>query len=191
MPTQSTEAATWEAALLRLLEDVFTFARSGPRSHEDWAEDVLAVMERSVADPRGWSALDPEMFKEGREAGFRSYPFRAVTAEDLRAGLRPITAGAAVELLASLAQEWFFEGFPVRSREDRDAVLADARTLLDRFGPDAAFWTSSDLARGSEAPDFLARDLEGGHPFTGYMMDLGLIAVSADEVGVFWSFNAN
>ncbi|MFE9933955.1 hypothetical protein [Streptomyces sp. NPDC005533] len=191
MPTRFTEAATWEAALLRLLEDVFTFARSGPRSHEDWAEDVLAVMERSVADPRGWSALDPETFVEGREAGFPSHPFRALTAEDLRAGLRPITAGAAVDLLASLAQEWFFEGFPVRSREDRDAVLADARTLLDRFGPDAAFWTSSDLARDCDAPDFLARDLEGGHPFTDYMMDLGLIAVSADEVGVFWSFNAN
>ncbi|MEV7444934.1 hypothetical protein AB0O22_28045 [Streptomyces sp. NPDC091204] len=191
MPTQSTEAATWEAALLRLLEDVFTFARSGPRLHEDWAEDVLAVMERSVADPRGWSALDPETFKEGRDAGFPSYPFRAMAAEDLRAGLRPITAGAAVELLASLAQEWFFEGFPVRSWEDRDAVLADARTLLDRFGPEAEFWTSSDLARGCDAPDFLARDLEGGHPFTDYMMDLGLLAVSADEVGVFWSFNAN
>ncbi|MEU9165405.1 hypothetical protein AB0D29_34650 [Streptomyces sp. NPDC048424] len=185
------DSSTWEAALLRLLEDVFTFARSGPRLHEDWAEDVRAVMERSVADPRGWYAQDSETFKEGWEAGYPSYPFRAPTAEDLRAGLRPITAGAAVELLASLAQEWFFEGSPVRSREDKDAVLADARTLLDRFGPDAAFWTSSDLARTSDAPDFLARDLEGGHPFTDYMMDLGLIAVSADEVGVFWSFNAN
>ncbi|MFG2481822.1 hypothetical protein ACGFSI_03560 [Streptomyces virginiae] len=56
---------------------------------------------------------------------------------------------------------------------------------------DAAFWTSSDLARSFDAPDFLARDLEGGRPFTDHMMDLGLIAVSADEVGVFWSFHAN
>ncbi|MFE9635046.1 hypothetical protein [Streptomyces sp. NPDC006463] len=191
MPTRSIEAAPWEAALLRLLEDVYTFARSGPRLHEDWAEDVLAVMERSVADPRGWSSRESQTFEEGREAGYPFYPFRATTAEDLRAGVRPITAGAAVELLASLAQEWFFEGSPVRYREDRDTVLADARTVLDRFGPGAAFWTSSDLARTSDAPDFLARDLEGGHPFTDFMMDLGLIAVSADEVGVFWSFNAN
>ncbi|MDX3536312.1 hypothetical protein PV721_18405 [Streptomyces sp. MB09-01] len=191
MPTRSTEAATWDAALPRLLEDVYTFARSGPRLHEDWAEDVRAVMERSVADPRGWSAVEWQMDNAVRESGYPFYPFRALTAEDLRSGLRPVTAGAAVELLASLAQEWFFEGSPVRSREDRDTVLADARTVLDRFGPDAAFWTSSDLARGSEAPDFLARDLEGGHPFTDHMMDLGLIAVSADEVGVFWSFNAN
>ncbi|MGE7386686.1 hypothetical protein ACQKM2_14525 [Streptomyces sp. NPDC004126] len=181
---------TWEAALVRLLGDVHTLARSGPRLHEDWAEDVLAVMERSVADPRGWSALDWQADDAVREGGHPFHPFRAVPAEDVRAGLRPIQAGAAVGLLASLAQEWFFEASPVRAREDRDAVLADARTVLDRFGPGAAFWTSSDLARACDAPDFLARDLEGGHPFTGYMMDLGLVAVSADEVGVFWSFNA-
>ncbi|MEV6682534.1 hypothetical protein AB0N09_37585 [Streptomyces erythrochromogenes] len=186
----STRSDTWDAALLRLLEDVYTFARCGPRLHEDWAEDVLAVMERAVPDPRGWSALEWKMDEEGRRAYGPSYPFRAVSAEDLREGVRPIRADAAVELLASLAQEWFFEGNPVRLREDRDVVLADARTVLDRFGPDAVFWTSSRLARSCDAPDFLARDLEGGHIFTDYMMDLGLVAVSADEVGVFWSFNA-
>ncbi|MFD0354473.1 hypothetical protein ACFVHW_12135, partial [Streptomyces sp. NPDC127110] len=126
----------------------------------------------------------------GGAAGHPFHPARAWAAPLLRGGHRPVSAGAAVGLLASLAQEWFFESSPVRAREDRDAVLADARTVLDRFGPDAAFWTSSDLARACDAPDFLARDLEGGHPFTGYMMDLGLVAVSADEVGVFWSFNA-
>ncbi|MFJ9551493.1 hypothetical protein [Streptomyces erythrochromogenes] len=190
MQTRSTDAATWEAALIRLLEEVYTFAWSGPRLHEDWAEDICAVMERSVADPRGWAVLETHTHKVGRESGYPSYPFHALTAEELRAGLRPITAGAAIELLASLAQEWFFEDNPVRLREDRDMVLADARTVLDRFGLDAAFWTSSDLARTCDAPDFLARELEGGRPFTGYMMDLGLIVVSADEAGVFWSFNA-
>ncbi len=191
MPTRPIRAATWEAALLRLLEDVYTFVWSGPRLHKDWAEDVRAVMERSVADPRGWSVLEWQIDKVGRESGYPFHPFRALNAEDLRSGLRPITAGAAVELLASFAQEWWFEGSPVRFREDRGMVLADARTVLDRFGPDAAFWTSSLLARTCDAPDFLARDLEGGHPFTDLMMDLGLIAVSADEVGVFWSFNAH
>ncbi|MFD6226462.1 hypothetical protein ACFWFZ_06235 [Streptomyces sp. NPDC060232] len=190
MHTRSTDAATWDRALLRLLEDVYTFARCGPRLHEDWAQDVCAVMERSVADPRGWSVLEWEMDEEGRRTYRPSYPFRAMSAGDIHDGLRPITAAAAVELLASLAQEWFFEGNPVRLREDRDMVLADARTVLDRFGPEAAFWTSSDLARTCDAPDFLAQDLKSGRPFTDYMMDLGLIAVSADEVGVFWSFNA-
>ncbi|WP_106977570.1 hypothetical protein [Streptomyces sp. NRRL S-241] len=191
MPTRSTGAATWEAALVRLLEDVYTFARCGARLHEDWAEDVLAVMERAVPDPWGWSALEWQMDEEARKTVRPSYPFRALTAEDVRSGLRPITADAAAGLLASFAQEWWFEGSPVRFREDRDMVVADARTVLDRFGPDAEFWTSSGLARDCDAPDFLARDLEGGQPFTDLMMDLGLIAVSADEVGVFWSFNAN
>ncbi|MEU0985935.1 hypothetical protein [Streptomyces sp. NPDC005953] len=88
-------------------------------------------------------------------------------------------------------RKWFFEGRPVRTRTDRNEVLADARTVLGRFGGDAVFRTSSDLARGSTSPDFLADELAGGRAFTDHMMDLGLIAVSADEVGVFWSFNAN
>ncbi|MER5778185.1 hypothetical protein ABT144_28605 [Streptomyces sp. NPDC002039] len=191
MMKNAPDGHAWEAALVRLLEDVYTFARCGARLHEDWAEDVLAVMERAVPDPRGWSALEWQMDEEARRTVRPAYPFRALTAGDVHSGLRPITQGAAAGLLASFAQEWWFEGSPVRFREDRNMVLADARTVLDRFGPDAVFWTSSDLARTSDAPDFLARDLEGGHQFTDLMMDLGLIAVSANEVGVFWSFNAN
>ncbi|MGW1772109.1 hypothetical protein [Streptomyces sp. NPDC002104] len=146
------DSTTWEAALVRLVDDVYTFARSGLRLDEDGAEDVLAVMERSVADPRGCSALEWQCGQGG--AGDR--PSLLPVPCDDRGGLPrrgpPDHGGAAVELLASLTQEWFFEGSPVRSREDRDTVPADARTVLGRFGPDA---------------------------------------VSADEVGVFWSFNAN
>ncbi|MEV6734781.1 MULTISPECIES: hypothetical protein [unclassified Streptomyces] len=68
--------------------------------------------------------------------------------------------------------------------------MADAWTVLGRYGPNAVFRTSCDLALTSDSPDFLADELVGGRAFAGYMMDLGLIAVSADEVGVFWSFNA-
>ncbi|MCX4625289.1 MULTISPECIES: hypothetical protein [unclassified Streptomyces] len=69
-------------------------------------------------------------------------------------------------------------------------MLADARTVLGRYGPNPVFRTSSDLARTSDSPDFLADELAGGRAFTGYMTDLGLITVSADEVGGCWSFNA-
>ncbi|MFD6115687.1 hypothetical protein ACFWG0_37165 [Streptomyces yangpuensis] len=88
MHTRSTDAATWEAALIRLLEEVFTLARSGPRLHEDWAEDVRAVMERSVADPRGWAGRESDAFDVGWESGYAFHPFRALIAEDLHAGLR-------------------------------------------------------------------------------------------------------
>ncbi|WP_051833317.1 hypothetical protein [Streptomyces katrae] len=108
----------------------------------------------------------------------------------MHAWTHPVTPRAAGELLASLAQEWFFEPSPIWSRANRDEVLAVARTVLSRFGPNAVFRTSSDLALTSDSPDFLAEELAGGRAFTGYLMDLGLIAVSTDEVGVFWSFNA-
>ncbi|MFE5106953.1 hypothetical protein [Streptomyces sp. NPDC056663] len=184
-------STAWEAALERLLDDVYTFAMTGPRRHDDWARDVLDVMDRSVTDPRGWRTLEWQIDKEGRENVRPSYPFLPLTAEQVYAWTYPVTASAAAELLASLTQEWFFEARPVRTRADRDDVLADARTVLGRFGADANFRTSSDLARTSASPDFLVGELAGGRAFTDYVMDLGLIAVSADEVGVFWSFNAN
>ncbi|MFC7469820.1 hypothetical protein ACFQVA_23150 [Actinomadura keratinilytica] len=42
-----------------------------------------------------------------------------------------------------MSEEWQSEPAPVRSRPDREAVLADARTLLDRYGPDAEYWTNA------------------------------------------------
>ncbi|MFJ1679311.1 hypothetical protein ACIODT_30795 [Streptomyces sp. NPDC088251] len=187
----SIDSALWDATLERLLDDVYTFAMTGPRRDEDWGRDVLAVMDRSVTDPRGWQTLEWQIDKEGRENVRPSFPFLPLTAEQVHAWTYPVTASAAAELLASLTQEWFFEGRPVRTRADRDDVLADARMVLGRFGADADFRTSSDLARTSASPDFLAGELAGGRAFTYHLMDLGLIAVSADEAGVFWSFNAN
>ncbi|XDO63733.1 hypothetical protein HEP84_00345 [Streptomyces sp. RLB1-33] len=48
----------WNAAALRLLDDTYTFATTGPRRYEAWAHDVHAVLHRSVPDPRGWVRLD-------------------------------------------------------------------------------------------------------------------------------------
>ncbi|MFJ7410345.1 hypothetical protein ACIQWZ_05980 [Streptomyces sp. NPDC098077] len=181
----------WDAALARLLDDVYAFARTGPRSHDDWGRDVLNVMDRSVTDPRGWRTLEWQIDKAGRKNVRPPYPFLPLTAQQVHTWTFPVTACAAAELLASLIQEWFFEARPLRARADRDDVLADACSVLSRFGADADFRTSSDLARTSASPDFLAGELAGGRAFTDHVMDLGLIAVSADEVGVFWSFNAN
>ncbi|MEU1087492.1 hypothetical protein ABZ401_11775 [Streptomyces sp. NPDC005892] len=185
------DKTAWDAALERLLNDVYTFALTGLRRHEDWARDALAVMDRSVTDPRGCRTQEWQIDEEGRAHIRPSFPFLPPTAEQVRAWTHPVTESAAAELLASLTQEWFFESRPLRSRADKDEVLTDARTVLGRFGPDAVFRTSSDLARHSASPDFLGSDLAGGRAFTDHMMDLGLIAVSPEEVGVFWTFNAN
>ncbi|MFD7402315.1 hypothetical protein ACFV7R_06495 [Streptomyces sp. NPDC059866] len=114
--------------------------------------------------------------------------------------LYPLEEEAAVAALAIMAEEWQSEPAPVRSRPDRDAVLADARTLLDRYGPTSRYWTNATTAASDPAPDFLAAGLQGteSHSFLtseyldglDFFEDLGLIAVTDDEVGVFWSFGA-
>lgn len=189
----------WNAAALRLLDDVYAFAATGPRRHADWAHDVLAVLHRQVGDPRGWVRLDGDRTNTARHT-VPAYPFDPPPASQVAERLYPLEAQAAVGVLAVMTEEWQSEPAPVRSRPDRDAVLADARTLLDRFGPDASYWTNATAAAGDPAPDLLAAGLRGtrSHSFLAseylngldLFEDLGLIVVSDDEVGVFWSFGA-
>ncbi|MEU9006917.1 hypothetical protein [Streptomyces sp. NPDC048551] len=189
----------WEAAALRLLGDTYTFAATGPRRHRDWAHDVLAVLHRSVPDPRGWLGLDADRTDPVRRT-WPAYPFDPPDAPELADRLHLLEERAAAAALAVMAEEWQSEPAPVRSRPDRDAVLADARTLLDRYGPTARYWTNALAAAHDPAPDFLAAGLRGtesrGFLTSAYVNgldlfgDLGLIAVTDDEVGVFWSFGA-
>ncbi|MFC5174792.1 hypothetical protein [Streptomyces mutomycini] len=195
----SSSRSSWEAAALRLLDDSYNFAATGPRLHEDWAHDVLAVLHRSVPDPRGWVRLDWDRENTARHT-VPDYPFDPPAASEFPKWLYPLEAEGAVAALAVMTEEWQAEFSPVRSRPDRDAVLADARTLLDRYGPTASYWTNATAAASDPAPDFVAAGLQGteSHLFlTGEYIngldlfdDLGLIAVNDGEVGVFWSFGA-
>ncbi|MFJ5549189.1 hypothetical protein [Streptomyces sp. NPDC093225] len=192
------EAARWHAAALRLLDDPYVFAAAGPRRHADWAHDVLAVMHRTVADPRDWPGLDWDRDNTVREV-LPAYPFRPPAAAEFPDRLHRLEAGAAVNALAVMAEEWS-SGPLVRFRPDREALLADARTLLARFGPDASHWTNALAAASDPAVDLVATGLKGTrvHDFHTWeyvngldvLEDLGLIAVSDNEVGVFWSFGA-
>ncbi|MFD5002400.1 hypothetical protein ACFWMV_05780 [Streptomyces mutabilis] len=189
----------WNAAALRLLDDTYTFVATGPRRSEDWAHDVRAVLHRSVADPRGWIRLDRDRDNPARRA-VPAYPFDPPGPSELPGRLYPLEAEAAVAAVAIMAEEWQSEPAPVRSRPDREAVLADARTLLDRYGPTARHWTNATAAASDPSPDFLAAGLQGtaskGFLTSEYLNgldlfeDLGLIVVTDDEVGVFWSFGA-
>ncbi|MFD7032000.1 hypothetical protein ACFWAR_28625 [Streptomyces sp. NPDC059917] len=191
-------AAAWEGAALRLLDDPYVFASVGPRLRPDWAEDVLAVLRREQADPRGWIGLDWDRDGEERAAAGPSFPFRAdLAAAALPATLYPLERAAATDLLASFTQEWTFETAPLygRTAAALEAVREDARTLLRRFdgggAGSPAYWTTSPSARTSAHPDFLRERLTGGGArWTDYLEELGLVVVTAAEVGVFWSFNA-
>ncbi|MGW9300452.1 hypothetical protein ACWHA3_06415 [Streptomyces cyaneofuscatus] len=189
----------WNAAALRLLDDSYNFVATGPRLHQDWAHDALAVLHRAVRDPRGWVRLDWDCHNSAREQ-VPAYPFDPPAASRFPECLYPLDAEAAVAALAVMTEEWSSEPAPLRSRPDRDAVLADARTLLARYGPTAGYWTNAMAAASDPAPDFLAAGLEGtpSHPFlTGEYLngvdlfdELGLIVVNESEVGVFWSLGA-
>ncbi|MGW7264457.1 hypothetical protein [Streptomyces sp. NPDC054842] len=189
----------WNAAALRLLDDTYTFVATGPRRNEDWVHDVLAVLTRSVADPRGWIRLDWDRANDARDAA-PAYPFDPPSAAELPRLVHPVEAEAAIGALAVMAEEWQAERAPVRTRPDRDAVLADARVLLDRYGPTARYWTNATAAASDPSFDFLSAGLEGtgSHGFltSAYLNglslfgELGLIAVNDEEVGVFWSIEA-
>ncbi|MFI6123664.1 hypothetical protein ACIBCU_28490 [Streptomyces sp. NPDC051064] len=189
----------WNAAALRLLGDPYNFVATGPRLHEDWAYDVIAVLHRSVLDPRGWVRLDPDRDNTSRDQ-VPAYPFDPPAASRFPERLYPIGTAAAVAALAVMTEEWQSEPAPVRSRPDQDAVLADARTLLGRYGSTAGYWTNATAGASGPEPDFLAAGLAGtgSHSFlTGEYIngldlfeDLGLIAVNDEEVGVFWSVGA-
>ncbi|MGY5034764.1 hypothetical protein ACWC9U_28710 [Streptomyces sp. 900116325] len=188
----------WNAAALRLLEDPYVFLATGPRRHEDWAEDVLALMHREVPDPRGWLRIDADRTNDARYV-VPTYPFEPPSTAGFRDRLHELEPAGAVTALAVMAEEWG-DDRPVRKRPECDALLADARFLLDRYGPDAQFWTNARNAASDPARDFVQAGLKGtrAHGFItdeyinglDLLEELGLIAVSADEVGVFWTFGA-
>ncbi|MDX3803143.1 hypothetical protein [Streptomyces sp. AK04-3B] len=176
---------TWEAAALRLLEDVYTFVASGPRTRSEWQNDVLAVMNREVEDPRGWSTVDWDEDNDVERAADRpSYPFLQLSREALTERLYPITSETAVRLLVTMTYDWG----PVESEENETVVLADARTLLGRYGDDIACYSNITEARMSPSPDVSA-GVSGWTPLTEYDGDFGFVVVSSQEVGVYWSFN--
>ncbi|MDK9496128.1 hypothetical protein QEZ40_000469 [Streptomyces katrae] len=188
----------WNAAALHLLEDPYIFLATGPRRHEDWTEDVLALMHRDVPDPRGWLRIDHDRANDARRT-VPAYPFAPPPAEGVLDRLHELEPAGAVTALAVMAEEWG-DDRPVRERPEREVLLADARLLLDRYGPDARFWTNALDAASDPARDFVQAGLKGTRVHTfitdecvkgiDLFEELGLVAVSGDEVGVFWSFGA-
>ncbi|MDX3315122.1 hypothetical protein ACWGH3_18800 [Streptomyces sp. NPDC054884] len=177
--------ADWETAVLRLLEDLYTFVATGPRTHSGWQSDVLAVMNREVGDPRAWNTLDWDEDRDEEEAADGpSYPFLPLSREVLTERLHLITSETAVQLLAAMTYDWG----PVESDGDEAQVLADARTLLGRYGDAPTCYSNITDGRMSSSPD-LSKGVTGWTPLTRYDGDFGFVVVSSEEIGVFWSFN--
>ncbi|MBP0461150.1 hypothetical protein [Streptomyces montanisoli] len=184
------EQMKWEEALSRVEDECdCCIAATGPRREQNWQQDAVAVMRREVRDPRGWRTID-DCACAHEASGNPSFPFQSPDAEKLAENTYPITIDAATSLLTLITDQWFRVSNFVNSGKNRDLLLVDARFILARYGPDAQMFTTSGDARSTMNPDF-SQSAQAGHSFSNYIMEIGLIAVSDTEVGVFWGFNAD
>jgi hypothetical protein len=183
----SVDQTSWEAAVRHLYEDAYPYDATGPRLHEDWVLDVLALMAR-VPDPRGWAGLDDAAHSPERE-GFPTYPFTVHPPQYVAERLREIDRDSAENLLLALTDDKCALSNLERFTESEEELRAMARTVLARYGDAASYHTN--VTRPGRAPGTL--DFTTSHwgygPLSVHSEDYGLIVVSETEVGMFWNFS--
>ncbi len=178
------DEASWTRSLLDLFGEGM-FAAVGARRHGDWRCDALDVMRLATADPRGWPrrvcAPGGDVYPPGPDG-----PFGAVVPADV-ARVFPVSRRGAEQIVVTLQGDWFrTDDIPDFSAGEAGS-LSRAHVVLGRFGEDALFFTNAVSARSDPHADMFRR--EGAYEgFTGHVMDCGVIALSAAEVGVFWGF---
>lgn len=183
---QSVDQASWDAAVRHLYRDAYAYVATGPRRHEDWTPDVLAVMAR-VPDPRGWARIDlgtPEPDPTGRPA----HPFADHPPEYVAQRLREIDQDSAENLVLALTEEGCTLANLRYFDESPDELRAMARAILARYGDGATYHTN--VSKHGSAPGTLDFTLDrlGYNPLSVYTEDCGLVIVSDTEVGLFWTF---
>ncbi|MFG2587631.1 hypothetical protein [Streptomyces sp. NPDC048438] len=153
---------------------------------------MSALMRREVGDPRGWRGQDPEQGDEELEED-PAFPFRVPPTDEAgaaqwRGRLFEIPRSAVVRLLVMLATNAMNvprqDGFADR----RPGMEKNAQVILSRFPEGSQFFTNT--RHGGDHPDFYER-VTGCWPMTQYAWDFGLVAVSPEEVGLIWSFDAS
>ncbi|MFD4761305.1 hypothetical protein ACFWOJ_21250 [Streptomyces sp. NPDC058439] len=178
---------SWDAAVRHLYEDAYPYDATGPRRHEDWILDVLAVMAR-VPDPRGWAGLDDAAQDPEREAS-PTYPFVAHPPEYIARRLQEIDRDSAENLLLALTDDRCTLSNLRRFTESEMELRAMACTILARYGDGASYHTNINMpghVRGTL--DFTSSSWAYS-PLSVYSEDCGLIVVSDTEVGMFWNFS--
>ncbi|MGP4085583.1 hypothetical protein [Streptomyces sp. KR55] len=183
----STDQTFWEAAVRHLYRDASAYIATGPRCHEDWVLDVLALMARAVPDPRGWARVDDAAQDPERE-GYPTYPFAVHPPEYVAPRLKEIDRDSAENLLLALTETGCTLSNLQYFTESPDELRAMARTILARYGDEATYHTN--VSKHGSAPgtiDFTLESLEYS-PLGVLMEDCGLVIVSDTEVGLFWSF---
>jgi len=184
----SAEQAPWDAAVRHLYRDATAYIATGPRRHEDWILDVLALMARAVPDPRGWARVD-DTAEDPERVGNPAWPFAGHPPEYARPRLKEIDRDSAENLLLALTEGGCTLSNLRYFDESPDELRAMARAVLARYGDAATFHTN--VGRTGSAPGTLDFTLEslGYSPMSVFTEDCGLVVVSDTEVGLFWNFN--
>lgn len=183
----SVDQMSWDAAVRHLYGDAFAYVATGPRRHEDWTLDVLALMARAVPDPRGWARIDdmeaPKWVKSP------VWPFADVSPEYVASRLMEIDRDSAENLLLAITGGDCTLANLQDFTESPGELRAMARTILARYGDEATYHTN--VSKTGSAPGTLDFTLEtlGYSPMSVFTEDCGLVVVSDTEVGMFWNFN--
>ncbi|MBL3670590.1 hypothetical protein JL475_32400 [Streptomyces sp. M2CJ-2] len=184
----SADQTSWEAAVRHLYRDATAYIATGPRRHEDWTLDVLALMARDVPDPRGWARVD-DAEENPERVESPTWPFVAHPPEYVAPRLDEIDRDSAENLLLALTEGGCTLANLQYFTESPDELRAMARTVLARYGDEATYHTN--VSKTGSAPgtlDFTRKAL-GYNPMSVFTEDCGLVVVSDTEVGMFWNFN--
>ncbi|MDA5141108.1 hypothetical protein PEM37_06280 [Streptomyces sp. AD681] len=139
----SVDQESWEVAVRHLYEDAYPYDATGPRRHEDWVLDVLALMAR-VPDPRGWSGLDDAAQMPERETS-PTYPFAVHSRDYVAPRLQEIDRNSAENLLLALTNDCCTLSNLKRFTESEDELRDMTRTILARYGDGAHYHTNVNM----------------------------------------------
>ncbi|MGW4030981.1 hypothetical protein ACWEFL_16960 [Streptomyces sp. NPDC004838] len=164
----SVDQTSWKAAVRHLYRDAFAYIATGPRRHEDWMLDVLALMARAMPDPWGWARVD-DAEEDPERLGNPMWPFAIHPPEYVAPRLKKIDRDSAEDLLLALTGG----GCTLSNLGYFDEYADDLRAMA------------------GSAPGTLDFTLEslGYSPMSVFTEDCGLVVVSDTEVGLFWNFN--
>ncbi|MFE4048222.1 hypothetical protein [Streptomyces sp. YIM B13518] len=180
------DADSWNAAVLDLFGGGWTFARVGPRLHDDWRRDVTTVMALKAADPRRWTSLNHAPGVDENRSGTDS-PFLPWSPEETVRSLHEIGVEPAGRLLVALQGE-LYQAFNIPDFAQRkETLFRSSRTILSRFDAGSRFFTNAAEARRNPDADLLNPDTEWDC-LSVCISDCGLVVVSDAEIGVFWAF---
>ncbi|MCS0635826.1 hypothetical protein NX801_09130 [Streptomyces sp. LP05-1] len=182
---QSVDKSSWDTAVRRLYVHACAYIATGPRRHENWVLDVLAVMGR-VPDPRGWTVID-DAAENPDQMWSSVYPFEVHTVEYIAPRLKEIDRDSAENLLLAITEAGCTLSNLRYLDETPEELRAMAQTILARYGDAATYYTN--VSKRGSAPGTLDFTLDsfGYSPMGVYMEDCGLVVVTDTEVGLFWN----